>query len=235
MSTTLHHNKIELALHELRGSTEVDGSTSAGGRALLLLHGLGESSPTSVPDQLASWSGPAWALDFTGHGASTVPDGGGYTAESLMGDADVALGHLVDAGHGPVTVIGRGLGAYVALMLAGARPSDVCGTILDDGPGLAGGGPSPSTPVLARVDPAAPRPPDPFALIELSSDVRPPDYATTFVRQAVHYSGLDRCVAVAARVRPPWLEAVAAEFGVVSEGVDAALARFAAAEPSPVD
>jgi pimeloyl-ACP methyl ester carboxylesterase len=229
MTTTLHHNKVELALHELRGGPVPEG------RALLLLHGLGESSPAAVPDQLASWPGPVWALDFTGHGASTVPNGGGYTAESLMGDADVALAHLVAAGHGPITVIGRGLGAYVALMLAGARPGDVCGAILDDGPGLAGGGPSPSTPVLARVDPAAPRPPDPFVLIELSSDVRPPDYATTFVRQAVHYSGLDSCVAVAARVRPPWLEAVAAEFGVVTEGVDAALSRFAAAEPTPVD
>ena len=226
-TVSLRHNKVELALHGLRA----DGS----GRALLLLHGLGESAPAEVPRALAAWPGPVWALDFTGHGASTVPSGGGYTAESLMGDADVALGHLVGLGVGPVTILGRGLGSYVGLMLAGARPTDVCGVILDDGPGLAGGGPSPSTPVLARIDPAAPRPPDPYALVELSTDVRPPDYATTFVRQAVHYSGLERCVAVVARVRPPWLEAVAAEFGVVSEGIDQALARFATAEPAPVD
>jgi pimeloyl-ACP methyl ester carboxylesterase len=223
---TVRHNKVDLALHRL---------TEADGRALLVLHGLGESSPTEVPERLATWSGPIWGLDFTGHGMSTVPDGGGYTAETLMGDADVALGHVVSTGHGPVTLYGRGLGAYVALMLAGARPSDVCGAVLDDGPGLAGGGPLPSTPVLARIDPLAPRPPDPYALVELSSDVRPPDYATTFVRQAVHYSGLDRCIAVAARVRPPWLDAVASEFGVVSEDVAAALARFATAEPAPVD
>jgi len=226
-AVTLTHNKISLALYPLREDTP--------GRVLLLLHGLGESSPTEVPARVADWPGPVWALDFTGHGDSTVPDGGGYTAESMMGDADIALAHLLGLGRGPVTLYGRGLGAYVALMLAGARPTDVCGAILDDGPGLAGGGPSPSTPVLARIDPAAPRPPDPFALVELSADVRPPDYATTFVRQAVHYSGLDRCIAVVGRVRPPWLDAVADEYGVVSEGIAQALARFATAEPAPAD
>lgn len=221
MTVRLSHNKIQLALHPLRE----DGD----GRVLLLLHGLGESSPSSVPAHVAAWPGPVWALDFTGHGVSTIPDGGGYTAETLMADSDIALAHLLNLGRGPITIHGRGIGAYVALMLAGGRPTDVRGAILDDGPGLAGGGPLPSTPVLVRIDPAAPRPPDPFALVELSADVRPPDYATTFVRQAVHFSGLDQCIVVVARVRPPWLDAVAGEFGVVSEDIEAALARFASA------
>ncbi|MBK5224115.1 MAG: alpha/beta hydrolase [Acidimicrobiia bacterium] len=210
----LHHNQVELALHELRGGE---------GRTLLLLHALGEASPTRVPTALDAWPGPVHALDFTGHGRSTIPTGGGYTAETLLADADAALAHL-----GQVTVHGRGLGAYVALMLAGARPTDVRGAVLADGPGLAGGGPSPSSPVLLRVDPAAPQPPDPYALAELSSDVRPPDYAATFVRQAVHFSGLDPCVSVSARVRPEWLTAVAGQVGVVEEPVAAALARYAA-------
>ncbi|QGG96610.1 alpha/beta fold hydrolase [Actinomarinicola tropica] len=214
-TTTLRHGKVELALHQLRGGD---------GRALLLLHGLGEASPTAVPPQVAdAWPGPVHALDFTGHGASTVPSGGGYTAEFLMADADTALAHL-----GEVTVLGRGLGAYVGLMLAGARPEEVRGAILDDGPGLAGGGPRPMSAVLHRIDPAAPRPPDPYALAELSSDVRPPDYASTFVRQAVHLSGLDPCLAVAARVRPHWLDEVARQYGVVEEPLAAALTRFAA-------
>ncbi|MGZ4770642.1 MAG: hypothetical protein ACXVLX_18420 [Ilumatobacteraceae bacterium] len=70
--TLLRHNKIDLALHRL---SEGDGT------ALLLLHGLGESSPASVPDWAVRWPGPVAALDFTGHGRSTVPPGGGYTAE----------------------------------------------------------------------------------------------------------------------------------------------------------
>jgi pimeloyl-ACP methyl ester carboxylesterase len=211
--TVLRHNRVELGLHELRRGE---------GRALLLLHGLGESSPPEVPIVAAAWPGPVHALDFTGHGASTVPRGGGYTAESLMGDADAALGHL-----GEATLLGRGLGAYVALMLAGARPREVRGAVLDDGPGLAGGGPSPSSPLLLRIDPAAPCPPDPYALAELSGDVRPPDYATTFVRQAVHFGDLDPCIVVSAQVRPPWLAEVAGEIGVVEEPVVDALRRFA--------
>jgi len=63
-------------------------------------------------------------------------------------------------------------------------------------------------------------------LAELSRDVRPPDYAVTYVRQAVQLSGLDRAVAVAAVVRPPWLAAVADEPGVLVCSTPDALARF---------
>ena len=128
----LRHSKIELALHRLR-----DGN----GRPLLLLHGLGERSPAAPPAILAPWPGPVFALDFTGHGESTVPRGGGYTSECLMGDADTAISEL-----GEVTLHGRGLGAWVALLAAGARPREVRGAILADGPGLAGGGSRPDEP-----------------------------------------------------------------------------------------
>ena len=128
MSTrTLIHNKVRLALHELRGG-------SSGSRALLLLHGLGERSLDDVPAWAQPWPGPVCALDFTGHGSSTVPRGGGYSAELLLADADAALSDL-----GEATVVGRGVGAYVALMLAGARAANVRGAVLCDGPGLAGG------------------------------------------------------------------------------------------------
>ena len=81
MSTvTLRHNKIDLALHRLRGPA----SPGADGRPLLHLHGLGERSPRAVPPSLAAWPGPVWALDFPGHGASTVPRGGGYFCELVM-------------------------------------------------------------------------------------------------------------------------------------------------------
>jgi len=68
--------------------------------------------------------------------------------------------------------------------------------------------------------------PDPFALLELSRDVRPPDYASTYVRQAMHFSGLDVPVVVSAVVRPPWLTAVADEAGVLSLPIAEALRLF---------
>jgi pimeloyl-ACP methyl ester carboxylesterase len=205
-TVVLRHNKVDLALHRLRA-----GADEAAGRPLLHLHGLGEHSPTQVPAHLEPWPGPVWALDFTGHGASTIPTGGGYFCELLMADVDAALGHL-----GPSTLYGRGLGAYVALMTAGARPDLVRGAILDDGPGLTGGGIEPTTSFVLGAPLAVSGTPDPYALLELSHDVRPPDYATTYARQASTLSGLDVALAVAAVVRPQWLAAVAAEPGVRS-------------------
>ena len=71
-------------------------------------------------------------------------------------------------------MLGRGLGAYVALLLAGARPDAVRGAILFDGPGILGGGTGPGPSVVAAVDDSAPAPPDPFALAELSRDLGRP-------------------------------------------------------------
>jgi pimeloyl-ACP methyl ester carboxylesterase len=212
-TTRLRHARIDLALHELRAGS---------GRALLLLHGLGERSPSAVPAYAAAWPGPVFALDFTGHGASGSSLGGGYTAEVLMGDADSALHRL-----GKATLLGRGLGAYVALLLAGARPADVRGAVLMDGLGLAGGGAEAATPSLVYPNPSAVAPPDPFALVELSRDVRPPDYATAFVRQADQMSGLERPIAVCCAEKPDWLDAVLKEPGVQTASVEEALAYYA--------
>ena len=209
----LEHGTAELALHTLRAGP---------GAPLLLLHGLGERSPDEVPDHLSGWPGSVHALDFTGHGRSTVPDGGGYTAEVLMADADAALAEL-----GPLTVVGRGLGAYVALLLSGARADQIRGAILLDGPGLVGGGIRPASPHVAPIDTPQVVPPDPFALAELSRDVRPPDYAVEFVRMAVQGSGLDQPIAVCAVVRPEWLAAVVGEFGVAELPLHRALGLYA--------
>ena len=212
MTTLLRHSRIDLALHELRGGD---------GRPLLLLHGLAERTPAAVPAGVTAWPGPILGLDFTGHGASSVPRGGGYTAELLMADVDIALDHL-----GPVTIVGRGLGAYVALLIAGGRPTLVRGAVLCDGPGLAGGGPVPSSPFVHRSGPPGPAVPDQLALAELTIDVRPPDYATTFARQAIQLSGLAEPITVDAMARPQWLAAVVAEPGVVEATVEAALATY---------
>jgi pimeloyl-ACP methyl ester carboxylesterase len=226
-TTLLTHVKVQLALHELRPGL---------GRPLLLLHGLGEQTPSGVPAFAASWPGPVFGLDLTGHGGSSRAPGGGYTAEILMADVDAALAHL-----GAVTIVGRGLGAYVGLLIAGARPDLVIGAVLCDGPGLSGGGPAPQSPSVVAPTPEALAAstttsglPDPFALVELARDVRPGDYATTYARQALQFSSLDAPLAIAAVVRPPWLEAVTAELGVVAEPLADALTRYSAiATPSP--
>ena len=200
-TVNLRHNRVTLALHRVR-----DGA----GRPLLLLHGLGEDAGRMATLDLP-WPGPVWALDFTGHGQSTVPRGGGYSCEILMADADVALRHI-----GEATVLGRGLGAYVAFLIAGARPQLVRGAVLTDGPGLAGGPVHVSSaPEIVEVD----RPgvaPDPWALIELSRDARPATYALTFAKLAVNGAGLDDPISVCCRVTPPWLEAINAEPGVAT-------------------
>ena len=72
-------------------------------------------------------------------------------------------------------------------------------------------------------------PPDPYALVELTRDLRPPDYAAAFVRLALAGSPLDEPITVTAVFRPPWLEAVAAEPGVAHGTIDEALARYAGA------
>lgn len=218
----LSHNKIELALHRF-----AEGDPAL--RPLLLVHGLGEAA-IGPQGPWQEWRGPIWALDLTGHGQSTVPKGGGYTCEILMSDVDIALEFLAteypDAP--PATVHGRGLGAYLALMAAGSRPSVVGGVVLADGPGIAGGGPSFVSQTAVRPVVTDQATPDPFALLELSCDVRPPDYAQSFVHLLLGASPMEMPLVVTARVRPPWLEAVAREPGIVAESDAEAFARYSA-------
>jgi len=222
--TSLRHNRVELALHHLRPPADAPDPAC---RPLLLLHGLGDRSPLDVPADIASWPGSIASLDFTGHGESTVPRGGGYTPEILLADADAALQALtVDDPARAITVLGRGLGAYIALQLAAARPANVHGTVLTDGPGLAGG---PSGPTSIAVLPlvADGRAPDPYALVELTRDLRPIDYVMSFARLAIAESHLDEPIAVASVFRPEWLAAVADAAGVMDVDIDEALDTYA--------
>lgn len=222
--TVLRHNKIDLALHVLRAEP-VDPETPS--RPLLLLHGLGDRSPNSVPHWCAAWPGPIAALDFTGHGESTVPGGGGYSPELLMADVDQALAHLTDDDpQRSITVLGRGLGAYVALQIAGARAGQIHGAILVDGPGLAGGptGPTSQSVVVLDTDGTSP---DPYALVELGRDLRPGDYAVSFVNLANAGAPTTAPITVASSFRPKWLAAVAEAPGVVEASLSDALAAYA--------
>ncbi len=216
----LRHNKVDLALHQLRDAT--DPAT----RPLLLLHGLGDRTPESTPAWASSWTGAITGLDFTGHGASTIPRGGGYTAELLLGDADAALAALIpQSPDGKITVLGRGLGAYIALQLAGARAESVYGAIMLDGPGLAGGPTGPTSQSFFSL-PTSTSTPDPYALVELGRDLRPPDYVRSFVQLATAGSDLDEPIAVCAVFRPDWLSEVAGERGVMDVSLAEALAAF---------
>ncbi|GAB1259237.1 alpha/beta fold hydrolase [Aurantivibrio plasticivorans] len=211
----LTHGRIQLALHILCENSE--------GPALLLLHGLGENSPARLPDEYKNWPGPIYALDFTGHGQSTVPRAGGYTCEILIADVDVALASI-----GPATIVGRGLGGYIAVLIAGCRPELVKGVVIRDGTGLAGGGLGANSPYIGMPDVSQLiTPPDPFAIVELATDVRPPDYVAEFVRLAGEFSELSRPISVAACERAPWLDAVVAEMGVEVSSLSEALKCYA--------
>jgi len=186
------------------------------------LHGLGERTPSLPPPWTDDWPGPVIGLDFVGHGSSSMPNGGGYSAEILLADADTAVRHL-----GEVTVAGRGLGAYVALLLAGARSDRVRGAMLLDGPGIDGRSSGPGSPIPSAVDELAFAPPDPFAMAELSRDIRSADYAAIWVRMALLSATVPSPIAVCAVNRPDWLAAVVDEPGVLDVGVDEALALYA--------
>jgi pimeloyl-ACP methyl ester carboxylesterase len=145
----------------------------------------------------------------------------------LLADADAALAALTseDPAKG-ISVLGRGLGAYIGLQLAGARASQVHGTILCDGPGLAGGPTEPTSMSFFALGNDG-QPPDPYALVELGRDLRPPDYATSFVRLAVTGSRLDQPITVCAIFRPAWLEATVGEHGVAESTLAEALHAYA--------
>ena len=198
--TELVHGRVSLYLRE---------QPSAAGPGLLLLHALGGSSG-DWQEHASAWPGPAHALDFCGHGRSGRLTGGAYYSELLAADADAALAHL-----GAVHVAGSGIGAYVALLLAGARPEAVAGALLLPGAGLAGGGPEPAAgdgtgnPYTPASLPAPERgllerpATDPRGVRLLEHELRPPDYARSFGEAA---RGL--WLAEDGGARPPWWEAL---------------------------
>ena len=137
----LQHGKVSLALHRLR---------AGGGRPLLLLHGLGEQSPQSVPGWCAGLGRTVVALDFTGHGRSTVPRGGGYSAETLLADADV--GDRKRWVRRPCSAEGWGRTSHSNS--PALAPRSVWGAVLADGPGLAGGSIQPMSSSVVTIAPA---------------------------------------------------------------------------------
>jgi pimeloyl-ACP methyl ester carboxylesterase len=178
------------------------------GPTLLCLHAL-RGRGADFAELAPVWPGRVLALDFSGHGASDRLRGAGYTPELLVADADAALAHA----GGEACVVGTGLGAYVALLLAGARPQRVRGAYLLPGAGLEGGGALPRTHLdaeaLARevallLEASAQREApacDPMVRL-LDNDARPPDYARSFADAATRL-----LLAEDGELRPTWWEA----------------------------
>jgi pimeloyl-ACP methyl ester carboxylesterase len=173
----LRNGRISLHLSALRVEA---------GPKLLLLHELGGGASDWDAGALA-WRGGVYALDLSGHGRSGRVFGGSYSPELWAADADAALALLEQA-----VVVGRGVSAYVALLLAGARGDAVPAAILMPGAGLASSGRAPSdeqwhwrpiedpatTPPARGLQPVPGT--DPAALISVRSDIRPDDYAAAF-------------------------------------------------------
>jgi pimeloyl-ACP methyl ester carboxylesterase len=186
----IKHGRISLELHERR---------SGSAPTLLLLHEL-FASACDWGAEVDAWPGRVVALDFAGHGASDRLRGGAYMAEMLLGDADAAL-----AAVGSAALCGKGVGAYVALLLAGARRDAVSGALLLPGRGLAGGGAWPNFTQGAFAGffdppPASPDGCDPRVHV-LEKDVRPCDYAERFARGARRV-----LLSEDGSERPPWWE-----------------------------
>jgi pimeloyl-ACP methyl ester carboxylesterase len=209
----LRHGRVSIALHPLR---------EGAGPRLLCLHALGGSA-RDFREVAQRLHGPVYGLDFSGHGQSSPLRGGGYFPENLAGDADAALAEI-----GPALLAGVGVGAYVALLLAGGRPDSVPGALLLPGAGLAGGGPAPdfSADTWARwADFGPPLPGCDPAVRRLERDVRPPEYAESFARAA-----RSLLLAEGDFPKPPWWQAVRAVSTVkpASGDLAAGLAQLAA-------
>ena len=207
----IHHARTGIALHEL---------AHGDGLPLLLLHQLGGSS-ADWGALAPRWPGRVIGVDFSGHGESEPLRGGAYWPELLLGDADVALEQIA-----PAAVAGAGLGAYIALLLAGSRPKSVPAALLLPGRGLAGGGPQPDfdRPFLTALTPSD-HPPlpagcDPLC-VALNLDPRPPEYAAVFAAAAHRLLLLEN-----GEPRPPWWDAAREHGEVVNGDAVAALERL---------
>ena len=161
-----------LALHHLR---EGDG------RPLLLLHGLGEAAPddgAAVARRRGRARSPPSTSPATGarrsrSAAATRPRSSSPTPTSPSPRS--ARPPCSAAASAPTSP---------CCSPAPDRPTCI-GAVLADGPGLAGGATFPTSQSFFAAAAAPSGPPDPYALVELSRDLRPPDYAAAFVRLAL--------------------------------------------------
>jgi pimeloyl-ACP methyl ester carboxylesterase len=183
-TTSLEHGRISIQLYRLHGG-------QADETPLLLLHQLGANA-SEWGDEWESWPGSVYGLDFAGHGQSDRVTGRSYYPELFLVDADLALESIGER----ACVAGAGMGAYVAMLLAGARPDRVPAALLLPGRGLESGGSEPDfdrpnagiEAWEARLETAArlySAGTDPF-VATCEKDLRPLDYVSSFASAARH-------------------------------------------------
>lgn len=99
---------VSVAVHDLGGS----------GPPLIICHATGFCGGAYIPfaERLAS-DRHVWAIDFRGHGDSTVPDGERFDWDGAADDLQAVLAELTDE---PIDSIGHSMGG-AALMLVEAR------------------------------------------------------------------------------------------------------------------
>ena len=188
-TTILTHNRVQLALHTLRARRRRAAAAAARPRRAVPGGGPAVGRGVARAGARARLHRPRRVRRFPPV-VATPPRSCSPTPTSPSPQL------------GEVTVVGRGLGAYIALMLAGARPTVVRGAVLCDGPGLWGGA-SPGRPRRACIVLEAGRTSArPVRAVRAVPRPAPRDYATLFARLAVEHSGLDEPITVAAH-RPP--------------------------------
>ena len=199
----LRHGKIDLALHHLRsgpaGRRRPHAAAAPRSRRIVTRFGAAGARPAGRA-RSPRWTSPGTA----GRRCRT---GGGYTAELLLADADVALGALTgDDPARPVTVVGSGPRRLhrVAVGRQPARSRARCDPHRRAWPRRWADRADVAELLLALTTDGST--PDPYALVELGRDLRPPDYAASFVRLALSGSPLDEPIAVCAVIRPEWLD-----------------------------
>ena len=158
------------------------------------------------------------ALDFSGHGDSDWARGGGYTPELFVADADAVLASIVspDDDEG-IALAGAGSGAYVALLLAGARPGVVRAALLGPGAGLGETDGEPDferTPERMRDPGDVPDGCDP-SLWRYFGEMKPREYVESFAARAKRLLLLED-----GTERPPWWAIARAAPGAEATGPD---------------
>src|SRR4051794_36290078 len=141
----------ELELHGQRVSYRVAGS----GPALLLLHGIANSSETwARVAPLLSDRFTVIAPDLLGHGESAAPRGDYSLGAHASGARDVAT----SLGHDRVTVVGHSLGGGIAMQFAYQFPERTERLVLVSSGGARPRGPlalPPPSPPAGRARPPA--------------------------------------------------------------------------------